>query len=214
MAFGNASLDIPAHSFTQGVIVTMRTPDSFPGSKSLVAALSGIQAGIEINTDRTITPSGRLVLTLSYSAAQAAGQNESQFVIARYDPAHAAWIPYPSIPDPAADQVTAQIDHLSLFQVMAAAPAASLSSAVIKVFPNPVHPSQGQTMKFAGLPAGVSVKIYTFRGELVRELNADASGIAQWDARNSSGREAASEVYLALIKSGKDTRTFKVMVER
>ena len=97
---------------------------------------------------------------------------------------------------------------------MQAAPAGSLSGAAIKIFPNPVRPSQGQTMKFTGLPAGAVIKLYTFQGELVRELAADASGIAQWNARNSANQPVASEVYLALIKAGSDTKTLKVMVER
>ena len=69
-------------------------------------------------------------------------------------------------------------------------------------------------MKFAGLPAGASIKLYTFQGELVRELTTDASGIALWDARNAGNQLVASEVYLALIKAGGETKTLKVMVEK
>jgi hypothetical protein len=214
IVFGNASLTIPAHAFTQVITLTMQPPGPLPADTCLVATLSGINSGVEIIPDKSIVPTKNLTLTLSYTAAQAAGRNESQFVIARYEPARAAWVPYPSTPNPAANSVTAQIDHLSLFQVMQVSPAGSLSSAVLKVFPNPVHLSRGQTMKFAGLPAGASVKIYTFQGELVRELSADESGMLLWDGQNSSGQTVASEIYLALIKSGKDTKTLKVMVER
>ena len=214
MMFGNAALAIPPQSFSQTLVVTMQWPNAFPAAASLAASLTGINSGVEITTDKNILPSKRLTLTLAYNAADAAGFDESQFVIARYEPARSVWVPYASTPNPAANQVTALIDHLSLFQVMMATPAGSLSGAAIKIFPNPVRPSRGQTMKFAGLPAGATIKIYTFQGELVRELAADASGIAQWDGRNSANQPAASEVYLALIKAGGDTKTLKVMVER
>ena len=192
----------------------MQFPSSFPAAASFASSLRGVNSGTEITTDKSILPSKGLTLTLNYSPAQAAGLNESQFVIARYEPSRAVWIPYASTPDPAGNQVTALIDHLSLFQVMMAAPTGSLSGSSIKIFPNPVHPSQGQTMKFTGLPAGATIKLYTFQGELVRELTTDASGIAQWDARNSANQPVASEVYLAIIKAGSGAKTLKVMVER
>ncbi|MDO8803905.1 MAG: lectin like domain-containing protein [Elusimicrobiota bacterium] len=214
MVFGNAALKIPPRSFTQDLVVTMRLPGAFPAAASLAAPLSGVNSGVEITTDKDILPLKKLTLTLAYSAAQAAGLNESQFVIARYEPSRSVWIPYASTPDPAANQVTASIDHLSLFQVMQAPPAGALSGAAIKIFPNPVRPSRGQTMKFTGLPAGAVIRLCTFQGELVRELTTDASGIAQWDGRNSANQPVASEVYLAFIKAGSDTKTLKVMVER
>ncbi len=214
LTFANAFLTIPPRAFSQTLAVTMQAPGAFPAETSLAASLTGVNSGVEITTDKNISPVKKLTLTLTYTPTQAAGLNEAQFLIARYEPARAVWIPYPSTPDPAANRVTAYIDHLSLFQIMMAAPAGSLSAAAIKIFPNPVRPSRGQTMKFTGLPAAASIKIYTFQGELVRGLTADASGIAQWDGRNSAGRPAAGEVYLALIKAGGDTKTLKVMVER
>jgi serine protease len=214
LAFGNAALTIPPQAFSQAQTVTMQAPGSFPAPTSLAASLTAVNSGVEITTDKNLLPLKRLTLTLTYSQTQAAGLNETQFVIARYEPSRSVWIPYASTPDPAGNSVTASIDHLSLFQVMMAAPAGTLSGAVIKIFPNPVHTSQGQVMKFTGLPAGAAVKIYTFSGELVRGLTADASGITQWDGRNASGQPAASEVYLAFIKAGGDTKTLKVMVER
>jgi hypothetical protein len=214
MIFSNATLKVPAQAFSGPVTLTMDVPSGFSAPASYAAALSGVSSGIEITPDRALQPLKQLLLTLSYSAAQASGRNESEFLIARYDPVRAIWVPYPSEPNPTANQVSALIDHLSVFQVMQASPAGSLASAVLNVFPNPVHLSRGQTMKFTGLPAGASVKIYTFRGELVRELRADSSGLTQWDGENLSGRAVASEVYLALIKSGSETKTLKVMVEK
>lgn len=214
LIFGNANLTVPVQSFSETISVTLQNPGAFPADTSFAALLSGIGSGIDITTDKALLPSKKLSLTLTYTSAQASGLDESRFLIARYEPARSVWVPYASTPDPAANQVTALIDHLSLFQVMMATPANALSSAVIKVFPNPVRPSRGQTLKFTGLPANATIKLYTFQGELVRELIADASGIAQWDVKNTSNQPVASEVYIALVKVGSDTKTLKVMVER
>lgn len=214
VAFGNAVLTIPSRAFSESISVTVQSPGSFPTSNSYATPLTGVNAGIDITTNKSLTPLKQLTLTLSYTTAQAAGLDESRFLIARYEPTRAVWIPYASSPSPTTNQVTAQIDHLSLFQIMMGTPAGALSAANIKVFPNPVRPSRGQTLKFSGLPAGADVKIFTFQGDLVRKLTADPSGIAQWDVKNDVGQPVASEVYLALIKSGSDTKTVKIMVER
>ena len=66
------------------------------------------------------------------------------------------------------------------------------------------------------LPAGARVKIYTFVGELVRSLKADVNGMAHWDGTNDDGRDAASGVYIAFIRTGdkKSSKSFKVALER
>ena len=214
LIFANATLSISPQTFSETINVTMETPGIFPSNTSFAASLSGINSGIDITIDKDLLPLNNLKLTLTYSAAQAAGLNESEFLIARYEPSRAVWIPYLSSPNPTANQVTAFIDHLSLFQIMQAAPANASVLSSLKVFPNPVYLSRGQTMKFSNLPANTGIKIYTFKGELVRDLTANASGIAEWNGRNSSGQLVASEVYLALIKSSGGSKVVKVMVER
>ena len=96
---------------------------------------------------------------------------------------------------------------------MAAAPAADLSSA--KVYPNPFRPALGHTaVTFAQLPAGAEIRIYTISGELVRELAADAGGIARWDATNKDGRGVASGGYFALVRGAGDKSVLKVVIQR
>lgn len=213
ISFGDAKLVVPPAAFSEPLNLTLHSPASFPAPASRAGNLAPTSAGIEILTDKALQPKKALDLTLSYSSLPP-GVTRDQLVIARYEPALAVWVPLPSTPDTASNRVTARLDHLSLYQVMALKPAGALSSAVVTVYPNPVYTSRGQSMKFTGLPAGAEVKVYTFRGDLVRSVTASGGGMAVWDGRNGGGSAAASGVYLALIKSGGDTKVVKVMVER
>src|SRR5581483_2672121 len=100
--------------------------------------------------------------------------------------------------------LTAQTNHLSTFIVTQLNPAASLTSPV--VFPNPLHINQG-FMTFKNMPAGARVRIYTLKGELVFDQNANGSGLVEWPATNGAGAQVASGLYLAYIEAGGKTQT-------
>ncbi|MFA7007270.1 MAG: LamG-like jellyroll fold domain-containing protein, partial [Elusimicrobiales bacterium] len=94
-----------------------------------------------------------------------------------------------------------------------AIPAAAVSRA--RVYPNPFYPGRGQgQVTFDGLPQGAKVKIYTLQGELVWEATAGAGGSVVWPGKNNSGGQAASGLYLAYVKSGKDEKVLKLSVVR
>lgn len=57
---------------------------------------------------------------------------------------------------------------------------------------------------------GLSVKIYTADGQLVRDLKASTS----WDGKNDHGRLVATGVYLVLVKSESGSQTGRVAVIR
>ncbi|MEK7745670.1 MAG: hypothetical protein AAB576_03315, partial [Elusimicrobiota bacterium] len=96
--------------------------------------------------------------------------------------------------DKANRRVSAPTTHFTLFTLAGGAAASDVSG--VRVFPNPLRPALGHSnMTFRLLPASARVRIYTLAGERVAELEGDASGVAQWDGRNSSGRSAASGVY-------------------
>jgi hypothetical protein len=69
-------------------------------------------------------------------------------------------------------------------------------------------------MKFSGIPPSSVVKIYTLLGELVRQLDGDAGGIALWNGKNDYGQDVASKVYLAVIEGGGETKVVKIAVQR
>jgi len=67
----------------------------------------------------------------------------------------------------------------------------------LEFYPTPFRPEQavGSALKFRRMPAGTHVRIYDAAGGLVRDLESDAYGYAEWDARNGAGRRAGGGVY-------------------
>jgi hypothetical protein len=85
----------------------------------------------------------------------------------------------------------------------------------VKSYPNPLRFSLGQSaMTFSNLPSDASLKVYTLRGELVRELTPGGSGTASWDGKNQSGEKAASGVYFVFVQGAGDKKTMKVAIQR
>ena len=70
----------------------------------------------------------------------------------------------------------------------------------VRVFPTPFKPSTavGGVLKFALLPEGAALKIYTVKGVLVRCL-ASRSGMAFWDGRNENGEDVVPGIYVYAI---------------
>ena len=88
----------------------------------------------------------------------------------------------------------------------------------VKYYPNPIQPSKGSnysSMQFSNIPAGTGIKIYTLLGQTVRELKADASGMAVWDGKNNAGEKAASGVYIVYMEDGNgNKKRIKIAVEK
>lgn len=83
----------------------------------------------------------------------------------------------------------------------------------LTAFPNPFRPSS-QSQATIEIPpgldgAGLSIKIYTMSGELVRSLNTRS-----WDGRNDSGRQVASGVYLYLVQTERGKGRGRIAVLR
>jgi len=57
----------------------------------------------------------------------------------------------------------------------------------------------GGTAKFADLPAGCRIRIYTTRGRLVREIEENGNSAA-WDGRNSAGQRVGTGAYLFVVE--------------
>ncbi len=84
------------------------------------------------------------------------------------------------------------------------------------VFPNPFLPAKGhRTIKFARLPSGSTVRIFTVSLEFVLELrDEDYNGFIEWDARDQNGEDVASGVYAACIISGSHPSPLNFVIER
>ena len=172
-----------------------------------------IPAAVAITVAPAQQPQEPLTLTLSYFAGDIGVLDQSRLYFVRYDDATGACVPLKSSVNIASQTVTALIDHLSVYQIAVATPAATVNTA--SIWPNPLRPSQsGQSFMTIGpLPVGAEVQVFTIRGELVYKTVADGSGTAQWPAINRSGNKVASGVYLVLLKGG-GTKILKAAIER
>jgi hypothetical protein len=141
------------------------------------------------------------------------------------DSAHSLWVKMPdSRPDGAG--VAGAVTQFSVYALMGSA---DTDASNVLVFPVPWRPhgpeagnGPGQTgtetggITFSNLPSECTIKIYTVRGSLVRQLqHSDLSGpIGQqpWDGNTSSGEHAASGVYLWRVESSADSKNGKLIV--
>ncbi|MEK7475308.1 MAG: SBBP repeat-containing protein [Candidatus Coatesbacteria bacterium] len=86
--------------------------------------------------------------------------------------------------------------------------------------PNPFRPGQGgaydaSAITFRSLTPGSAVRIYTLAGELVAELkDDDRDGLVVWSAKNASGKDAVSGVYIFVVapEHGATTRGKLVII--
>ena len=217
LTYNRISLDIPPGAFSDTASVLMKQPAGVPPDSG----------GLEGFTDRVLVdisahdplaqdlqPLKDVAITADYRALNLAGADEDTLVIAHYNDLRSVWIPLPSTRDKLARTVTARTDHFSLFQLMSSP--AALGVAEITVGPNPLRPVRdpGAQFTFRHLPSGASLKIYTYLGELLHEMDADAAGLAVWDGKNKAGRPVASGIYLALVEWKGKKKIFKLVVEK
>lgn len=123
--------------------------------------------------------------------------------------------------------VTGITTHFTFFFIFAV-PAADLSS--VRVYPVPYKPNGGVANEgkpyssgdptsgiiFDNLPASFNIKIYTVSGQLVAQFGGEkGTGKVQWNAKNDSGRDTASGLYVAVIASpGNPSVTRKLLIIR
>lgn len=210
ITLGDTTLVIFPGTFDAPVAVAVAAPSAIPADSP---GLEGLGAAVEITVPLGVHLLKPASLKLCYTNAQAAGKDESKFVIAFHNPVNTLWFPLASSDDPVANCVTAFVPHFTLFQVMSAGPSQTVSTT--KMFPNPFRPSQGHTLvTFTSVPANARIRIYTMTGGLIKDIAATPAGVASWDATNQSGEKVASGVYFAFVQGAGESRTFKVAVQR
>ena len=158
------------------------------------------------------------------------GMPELELKLAVLDEAGLRWVEVPAgeyFIDAAANTVTAERSHFSVYALLGGIMGGDGSR--VKVYPVPWRPDSGGrfgSANVAGCGAGLIfddlageglIRIYTLAGDLVRELafSAADNGCRAWDGRNAAGRNVASGIYLAVIKSrGGGSIVKKLAVER
>ncbi len=219
-SYGLISVLIPAGSLGGYTNITMQPESVFMPERSAVSVLQPTGIGLKINYSPPVLVRSAITITLPYRTSDLPGEMQPQaerarLILALFDETNAIWVPLPSVSDTANNRVIGQTWHLSTFQLMQASPEAGLSA--VKIYPNPYRPnSVSDVMHFTNMTPNAKVRIYTFLGELVRELKADVNGMAHWDGFNSAGRKTASGIYIAFIQSKdkKSSKSFKVAIER
>ena len=102
--------------------------------------------------------------------------------------------------DPDASQVQISATTNGYITIEEVAAAGDLSG--LKVYPNPYKPASGHSrVIFLNLPIESLIKIHKITGELVKEINGQNGGMAEWDGKNEAGKDVASGVYLYSITS-------------
>ena len=206
-------MQIPANAFTSCVQLTIQIPGTFPNAQSSGTPLQGTGVGIQLDDNLSLQPLAPITLTVPFNNSNISADQVRQLVLARYDSVHNLWIMLPTTVNASQNSITAQTDHLSLYQVMVALPSSDLSN--VRVYPNPFRPSQGHTgVNFTNLPSDATINIFTITGQKVQTLNSTPAGTAFWDGKNQGGQSAASGVYFAVVKSGGSKTILKVAVQR
>jgi hypothetical protein len=177
-------------------------------------SLAAISTGVQFGPEGTVfsTP---VTITIGFNPQSLSqGTNPASLAVYYWNPQADDWQIMPSILDASNFTVSAQTTHFSLYQVLASAPA-SVSNTVeaVQIACNPLR-SSCPLLIFRNLPAGARLRIYALTGALVKDLNADGSGNANWDGTNQSGQPGASGVYFVFAQGAGTTKTFKVAIER
>ncbi len=219
-SYGTISLYLPRGSIGSSTRIILQPETSFGAPNSAVSALTPTGIGLRITHFPATLVLGAVTITLPYRitdlpSAMRDTASRSKLVLALFDETNSIWVPLPSVSDTANNKVTSQTWHLSTFQLMQASSETGL--AAVKIYPNPYRPnSVSDVMHFTNMTPYAKVRIYTFLGELVREIKADVNGMAAWDGLNSDGRKVASGVYIAYVQTRdkRSSKSFKVAIER
>jgi len=211
--YGVIKVSGPPQSFRSNVTITIERNFNMPAGSSMATPMTPTGVGVNVTPLPKFQPEKTLTIVIPYRPQDMVGFDRSRLIIAYYNTDGDAWVPLPSVSDVSNNLVTAQVTHLSTFQIMQSNPSQALGD--IKIFPNPFRPSRHNFMQFANMPSGARVRLFTMLGELVAEFSADYSGNALWDGKNKYGSKVASGVFIVLIEGdGVGKHITKLAVER
>ncbi len=222
---GPIYLSISSGTFPSQAALAIFTPTVIPATSGRMTFVPGVPAltsGIPgINFTITATdPFGNpmqpllpIAVRIDYLPAATAGVAAQNLVLARYDTVHSAWVPLITQRSGNAE-LAALTEHLTQFAVMSLTAPTDLSG--MTVGPNPLRPAlnPGQVFTFRNLPPDARIRVFTYVGEKVADVTADATGLASWDGRAARGGLVGSGVYIAVIEGGGTKKTMRLAIER
>lgn len=207
LAASQVSVDIPTGACPVDTGVSMRPPAVVPSASEQIDVLKG--TAVEV----LACPQPSRPVVLTYENFNMTGVDAKTLTVAVYNETSGQWVPLDASIDVGNGTVVATVNHLTIFALVQSAPSTSIGAAM--VYPNPYRPSRGDVgMTFINLPAECRLRVYTLRGELVRDLAANAAGRAFWDGKNKFGAAVASGVYFVFLQGAGESKTIKVAVQR
>ena len=203
---------IPIGSFSQDLSFTLNVKANLPAADRGTVKLSPI--GTAMTASPALQPGKDLTVSIAFRDQDITGLDRSKLAIARYDQASGKWLVLRSIIYTGENKVTALTGSIGIFALVQLAPALDLSG--IRVYPNPWYPARvPQGVVIDGLTNTAEIRIYAITGELVTSLSvAGGNGRITWNGTNSAGGNAASGIYIAVIRNGSEMKKVKIALER
>ncbi len=213
------NVTVPPGVFPAGTVIEMDSSigDALPAALSNQGNAVSLGQGVGISLSaQGRQPNGHVTIQMKYAAnVSSVGAVLQMF---RYDDGARQWTLLDSAVDTKTRTLTARTNHFSFFAPFQVNAANDLD--LVNIFPIPWEPGSSDArfnadaVRFANLPAGATVRLYTVNGELVWKASASASGTLSWTGENRYGRKAASGTYLVVIEAGGARRVKRVVVIR
>jgi hypothetical protein len=205
-------LRAPSQSFPSDVTVTVSTWSivDHPGGPNCSNGLADYS--FEITNTPALQPSKSLYFTFSFQPGDLGGIPASRALLLRYDPVSNTCVPLETTINTATSEMTARINHFSIFQLGQVALTNTAETA--RIFPNPFYTGRDGYVTIDNVPPGARVRIFTLRGEEVLDVKANSSGLLTWSGTNGQGRSVASGMYLVMVEFGSTKKLLKLAVVR
>lgn len=103
--------------------------------------------------------------------------------------------------------------NLTVLDTATGARTAAALTQLYPAYPNPFNPSTTVSIDLTH-STNVAAVIFDAKGRLIKKLWGGPldAGVHrfEWNGRNEAGQQVASGVYLAMVTTGRDTRTLKL----
>ncbi|MCX5784960.1 MAG: IPT/TIG domain-containing protein [Elusimicrobia bacterium] len=219
-----ATVAIPAGTLSAAADILISVPSSVPPApRDATSKDTGISEEIKLS-NAALTLQKNITISLPYTYSQVSTADEDSLKLSYYNTAKVRWeIIYDSVVDKIKKTVTAVVNHLSLFKIVAYTPQNG-ELASVGNYPNPFTAGRGGTTKIhysLKADSSVDIRIYDLLGKPVwhKTLPSGAVGGSigvndvAWDGKNDKGAYVGAGAYICIVKAGSEKKTIKVAVK-
>ncbi|MBI4668037.1 MAG: hypothetical protein HY747_02445 [Elusimicrobia bacterium] len=218
-------VEIPAGAVSATTQIIIQAPATTPPAPPSAPNFRATPVVRDIKlADGTRNFQKEIIVTLPYTANDAAGLDESSLRLFFYDDSGGYWaLIGNSTADTTNKTVTGRVTHFTLFRIMEYTPAGGAVSDLSN-YPNPFAPLKGQTTRIRyslQAESEVRVRIFDPFGGLVweRTVSAGSSGARagpneiSWDGKAGDGHWAAAGGYICLVETSGEKAKTKIGVK-